>query len=585
MVARARLGVLALVLVACSLALAAAPGSVLAGEYEVQPCSESSSDGFVIDPPGQNIAALKTNVLCAQLNPILQQVGAGSGFTDQRDETSWSLVVPNGVHIASLSAKLAVAGLWDTSTTWTLKDGNGGVLDSFAGPARMDSNPLHPSGPVEYLPTGLGGSSITSTLRCPVTTSPFCALSTFVISFTDLRVVLRDDFVPAVTALGGSVVNPGTVTGQRSATFSAADGGSGVAKVAVLVDGRELESFVDENGGLCRVPYKVLVPCAHDENPDFEFLSEHLPDGTHQVQAEAIDASGNVAKSAPVAIVTHNAPTNTVPPAITGTPKLGATLTATSGTWSSPPPLGPPSRFSYQWLRCPASVTTAAGAGGCQAIKDATHEQYTLTSADIYGRAIVRVTASNGSVTTTDASSAPTAPIADANGRTTPPPGSGGAGGGGTGGGGAGGGPTGVLDTTPPVLSAVSLTRTRFGVARSRTAIAALVRGTRLRLTSGEGGRLSIAVVRVRPGQRARTGGKFVCRAVRRSVRRGRCTALATVATLTRMVGAGRSSVAFSGRIGSRALAPGSYRLVLTVRDGAGNVSKAVQRSFTIVRG
>jgi Tol biopolymer transport system component len=156
---------------------------------------------------------------------------------------------------------------------------------------------------------------------------------------------------------------------------------------------------------------------------------------------------------------------------------------------------------------------------------------------------------------------------------------------------GGGGGPG--ADRTPPVLRSVSLTRKRFGVAKARTAVSAaaakrqpaIPRGTVLRFTSSEAGRLSILVERARPGQKVRRGRAVVCKAVRRKPRRGACTAYARTATLTRTLKAGRGSVALSGRIGARAMAPGTYRLTLTARDKAGNLSKAVRVSFTLLRG
>jgi Tol biopolymer transport system component len=146
-------------------------------------------------------------------------------------------------------------------------------------------------------------------------------------------------------------------------------------------------------------------------------------------------------------------------------------------------------------------------------------------------------------------------------------------------------------DTTPPVLSAVSLSHARFRVGRARTAVAAttrkpLPRGTVLRFTSSEAGRLSIRIERARAGRKVRLHGKLVCRAIRRPVRRGRCTAYARVATLTRTLKqAGRGSVALSGRIRSRRMALGSYRLTITARDAAGNVSKATRRTMKILAG
>jgi Tol biopolymer transport system component len=146
-------------------------------------------------------------------------------------------------------------------------------------------------------------------------------------------------------------------------------------------------------------------------------------------------------------------------------------------------------------------------------------------------------------------------------------------------------------DTTPPVLRSVSLSRTRFRVAKAATKISAAKkrklpgRGTTLRFKSSEAATLSIRIERVLPGRKAGKGRKRTCKPVRHPVKRGRCTAFKRRATLTRSVKAGNGRVALSGRIGKRRMAAGRYRLTLTARDAAGNVSKPVRRSFTIVPG
>jgi hypothetical protein len=132
-------------------------------------------------------------------------------------------------------------------------------------------------------------------------------------------------------------------------------------------------------------------------------------------------------------------------------------------------------------------------------------------------------------------------------------------------------------DTTAPRLSSVSLTHSRFRVAKKSTAINAKahrkapVRGTELRFKTTEAGKLKILIQRARPGHRVRKGHKRI--------------AYKRVGTLTRTVKRGRGKVSLSGRIGKRRMAAGRYRLTLTERDAAGNVSKAVHKSFTILPG
>lgn len=151
--------------------------------------------------------------------------------------------------------------------------------------------------------------------------------------------------------------------------------------------------------------------------------------------------------------------------------------------------------------------------------------------------------------------------------------------------------PAATKDTTAPRLSSVSLTHSRFRVAKKSTSIAAKAhrkapaRGTQLRFKTSEAGKLKIVIERALPGRKARKGHKRICKPVRQRVHHGGCTAFKRSGTLTRNVKSGRGKVSLSGRIGKRRMPAGHYRLTLTERDAAGNVSKAVRRNFTILPG
>lgn len=142
-----------------------------------------------------------------------------------------------------------------------------------------------------------------------------------------------------------------------------------------------------------------------------------------------------------------------------------------------------------------------------------------------------------------------------------------------------------IGDTAPPLLSAVSLSPTRFRVGPAEAAQAAAApRGTTLRFTSSEAGQLSIVIEQMRIGEVVVVGGHATCKLVHHPVRHSQCFAFARVGKLAHAIQAGSGSVAFSGRVGGRALPAGDYRLTVTARDASGNVSKAKRPRFSIVR-
>jgi hypothetical protein len=163
--------------------------------------------------------------------------------------------------------------------------------------------------------------------------------------------------------------------------------------------------------------------------------------------------------------------------------------------------------------------------------------------------------------------------------------GGGGTGGGGGGAGGGGGGAGGGDRIAPRFLRAPAFSPTRFRVASGRTARTAKARkpsprGSSLSYSLSESATVKIKLARSAPGRKA---GK-VCRAPSANHRKRRCTRFLAAGTLTRHAPPGHSAVAFTGRIGSKALTLGVYRATLTATDPGGNISKPRFAAFTLLR-
>lgn len=140
---------------------------------------------------------------------------------------------------------------------------------------------------------------------------------------------------------------------------------------------------------------------------------------------------------------------------------------------------------------------------------------------------------------------------------------------------GAGEGPS--VDRDPPVIGRVALTPRAFAVARRGTT-AAVARGTSIRYSLSEPAAVTLRFQRATAGRRVGRS----CRPIAAGSGGRPCRRYVTAGTLRRAGRNGPNRVPFSGRIGRRALRRGTYRLVVTAVDPAGNRSASRQAAFRI---
>lgn len=144
-------------------------------------------------------------------------------------------------------------------------------------------------------------------------------------------------------------------------------------------------------------------------------------------------------------------------------------------------------------------------------------------------------------------------------------------------------------DITPPTITKLKLTNSKFKVGTKKTALVAKKKkkktpaGTTLSYTLSEIATTSIAVQKAAAGRRSGTACVKPTSKLKKAKAK-KCPRYVVIKTLTRLQLAGANKVSFSGRIGKTKLKVGKYRFLITAQDANGNVSAPTKKSFTIVK-
>jgi hypothetical protein len=139
--------------------------------------------------------------------------------------------------------------------------------------------------------------------------------------------------------------------------------------------------------------------------------------------------------------------------------------------------------------------------------------------------------------------------------------------------------------SSKPVLTKVSQTHAVFRVGAKPTAVAAAKKrrapiGTTFRFALDRAATVTITIGRSTAGRRS---GKRCVKPTKRLTQNRRCTLVVKAGVLTRHGKPAGNTVAFSGRVGRRALRPGSYVATFVARAGGKSSAPKVLR-FKVVR-
>lgn len=366
---------------------------------------------------------------CTQERPALSlrfggtQLPVGPGRWVQ-----WTFAPPSPLSIRSVDVRRSLWLAWPVRAgahgrpyvydAWHDDDVPGNQLEFHYPP--WDDDTADVDFPPSLRSEGVSWGTLNLRLRCWELMGDLdCGSFPASVTIPRVEIGVGDDVGPDGTVTGGALAGLGPVRGKAGLAFAATDVGAGVYRVALAVDGMErVRTVIDGNGGACAdvepgnddsYEFAGPQPCPSSVDGVVSLDTTSLVDGRHAVTVAIEDAAGNHETIFDGEVQTHNAPISTGAPTVSGAVRVGGRLTATAGQWD-----GAPTGYDYRWLRCDAN------GAACQPVAGASGAAYDLGAADAYRRMRVEVVAANGSGTAT-VRSAPSAVVADASGRSTPP--------------------------------------------------------------------------------------------------------------------------------------------------------------------
>ncbi len=238
---------------------------------------------------------------------------------------------------------------------------------------------------------------------------------------------LNDPVAPTVSGVSGTLTQGGTLSGQPTVIFAAADQGAGVYNAALLIDGSAVASgIVNTNGGRC-VPMRTasdgalvfayVVPCPASTSGALTLDTRLVSGGSHQAELTVSDAAGNITVAWSATISVNNAPTSIRAPTIQDTtrprqsPRVGDMLSVDAGEWSPQP-----TAIAYRWQSC------AANGSRCLVIPNGNAQTHRIQASELGRRLLAEVTATTaqGSASTHTAYTLPVLVARRARGRGAP---------------------------------------------------------------------------------------------------------------------------------------------------------------------
>lgn len=285
------------------MAAAAAPSR--AGSYDVLSCADAPSavnHSWTISDvaPGK----LQTGDECGgygsyaglYVRDVLGVANAAAG-----DSAHWTFNAPPGTAITALQYSRWLYK--EDDDDWQSELRADTTIDACTIPATAISCTSGLEGGARTGTKFIGASSLVFGVRCGATAPTTCVnggtLHKAVAVLYGATVTLSDSSAPALSAVGGSLVDGGYRRGPQGVGFTASDN-AGIRSARLYADGRPV---VDTTYS-CDFTY--AVPCSNLSGAQLAIDTRSLVDGSHSVVIAASDPAGNEVRSAAQTVTVDN---------------------------------------------------------------------------------------------------------------------------------------------------------------------------------------------------------------------------------------------------------------------------------------
>ena len=325
----ARMGRLAVALLACALGAMFLPAPARAGTYAVWSCTGPDGSGSPTDAWRHQGGARFSSPADACATGGGLYTGLNGDFAHPTNTTmmTWVFTAPENTSIAAYriwrSAQVTPSSLNASPVYWFAWPQNSydGANVKEQCPATNCGglgDPSRPRSPANLIGAA-GMSGVTSLylnascggepgFNCNPEESP-PGRDTSNVRIHASEITLRDDLDPELSGPSGTLVEPGRVlAGAHGVSVAAGDEGSGLYDILLEVDGQQVASAaISANSGRCVKPFRVVVPCKLAASATATLDTATLPDGAHALRVIVRDAAENQAVYGPVQITTANA--------------------------------------------------------------------------------------------------------------------------------------------------------------------------------------------------------------------------------------------------------------------------------------